>query len=64
MNVDEPEIIDEREGKPRYLPDRETIRRVCLEIQSGWTPEEERRRRAWSIPAEMHYGGAVRVNLE
>ena len=32
---------------PKYLPTQKEIRKVCAEIQAGWSPEEEERRRAY-----------------
>jgi len=40
-----------------YLPPPEEIRRLCLEIQDGWTEvEKERRMGAFRpVPAGIHY---------
>lgn len=47
--------MDEREEvEPPYTPTEEEIAAACREIQAGWTPEEEGRRRAkvvpWAVP--------------
>lgn len=46
---------DARASREIYLPTAEQIRAACLEIQAGWTREEERSRRVvkdgeWIVP--------------
>ena len=53
---------DEQVGEPRYLPTPEEIAALCRLIRESWTPDEECRRRAWSIPRPVYLDKRVRAH--
>lgn len=45
LGVRERRLVDAETGRRRGDPDEATIAALCLEIQAGWSEEEERKRR-------------------